>query len=161
MAKPPSLFCYVIFYFQPIIHYFWRFEKFPINQKSPSHPYGCKGRVNAVPPLLCCKNNISLLIRFFNSTVHWKRNHCPVTGTTRSCLLLTASGDIRKFSPHDQLASSATYLQQTGSARRFKSYLPHNMFWWHLSAGECHSLSGVCVYSSFSSPFYIFFHHKS
>ena len=33
MAKPPSLFCYVIFYFQPIIHYFWRFEKFPIKWK--------------------------------------------------------------------------------------------------------------------------------
>ena len=56
-------------------------------------------------------------------------SHCPVTGTTRSRLLLTASGDIRNFSPHDQLASSATYLQQTGSARRFKSYLPHIFLW--------------------------------
>ena len=97
------------------------------------------------------KNNISLLIRFFNSIIHWKRNHCPVTGTNRSRLLRSY---ICCYAP------PASYLLASGSARRFKSYLPHNMFWWHLSAGECHSLSVVCVYSSFSSPFYIFFHDK-
>ena len=28
-----SLFCHAIFYFESIIHYFWRFENFPIKQK--------------------------------------------------------------------------------------------------------------------------------
>ena len=49
MAKPPSLFCYVIFYFQPIIHYFWRFEKFPIKQKRPPHTWQpCKSCGNRI-----------------------------------------------------------------------------------------------------------------
>ena len=29
-GEAPSLFCYAHFYFNVIIHYFWRFEKFPI-----------------------------------------------------------------------------------------------------------------------------------